>query len=151
MKSNSTGKQCKNRGKNKVGRKTLEERFISYLPDNYQHPDMINSCWNWQGGLNADNYGVTFNNGKSIGSHRISYMLFKGTINQGLVIMHTCDNPQCINPKHLLLGTQSDNMKDMVKKGRQGEKRYRQRDISDLLKTLATHKDHPEAKIHFQE
>ncbi len=58
-------------------------------------------------------------NGKRVRGHRASYTHYKGVIPKGMIVMHTCDNRECINPNHLLLGTKSDNTQDMIKKGRQ--------------------------------
>ena len=86
-----------------------------------------NECWNWKAGLSAKGYGLICLNGKIKLAHRISYMLTKGEIAEGLVIMHTCDNRMCVNPSHLRIGTIAENNRDMVEKGRQaiGEKNGR--------------------------
>lgn len=83
-----------------------------------------NECWLWTACTIRGNYGL---NKKIFGefvASRISYMLYKGRIPKGLFVLHKCDTPNCVNPNHLFLGTQADNMKDMVEKGRSltGEK-----------------------------
>lgn len=75
-------------------------------------------CWEWQAGCCRDGYGTFHYNGKSTGAHCVSYLLTKGEIPLGMVVMHTCDNPPCCNPSHLKLGTHKDNAHDAIKKGR---------------------------------
>lgn len=75
-------------------------------------------CWLWNAGRNWFGYGQVHWNGKNCRSHRIAYMLTYGPIGEGIKIRHTCDNPPCCNPSHLIPGTQLDNMRDMVKRGR---------------------------------
>ena len=76
-----------------------------------------NNCWIWQNSL-RNGYGVISINRKNESCHKVSYNIFKGEINNGLFVCHTCDNPKCINPDHLFLGTHSDNMIDAYQKGR---------------------------------
>lgn len=75
-------------------------------------------CWEWTG-WRAHGYGYFFHEGKDQRAHRVSYELFVGSIPDGLVVMHSCDNRPCVNPDHLSVGTQADNVRDMVAKGRQ--------------------------------
>lgn len=77
------------------------------------------SCWLWIGHKNEYGYGVMHlkNRGCQL-SHRISYEVYKGEIEGKLCVCHTCDNPACVNPAHLWLGTHKDNIRDSVKKGR---------------------------------
>ena len=77
-----------------------------------------NGCWEWQGTKDSQRYGRLKVNGKPIFAHRFSYSIFKGPLQPGLCIMHTCDNPPCCNPEHLRQGTHGDNMRDKVNKGR---------------------------------
>lgn len=84
----------------------------------------INECWWWQGHKRADGYGIFkgFSGRKDRRAHRYSYEQFVGPITNGLHVLHRCDNPPCVNPKHLFLGTQADNTRDMHNKGR--DRRY---------------------------
>ena len=83
------------------------------------------TCWLWQGTTNSYGYGIFLLQGeKSVRAHRYSYELHKGEIQEGMVVMHSCDNPLCVNPDHLSIGTRLDNNRDAVKKCRNayGEK-----------------------------
>lgn len=80
-------------------------------------------CWQWKGSSNKDGYGTTRYMGKSIMAHRLSFLLHGGEIPDGMCVLHSCDNPPCVNPDHLFLGTHQDNMDDMARKGRRYYKR----------------------------
>lgn len=75
-------------------------------------------CWEWQRARMGAGYGNTRYQGKTINTHRLSYMLFVGPIPEGMYVLHKCDNPPCVNPEHLWLGTPADNMRDRDAKGR---------------------------------
>jgi len=87
-------------------------------------PEPNSGCWLWTSTLNKDGYAKSRYKGKSYQMHRAYYEEFKGSIPDGLCVLHKCDTPSCVNPDHLFLGTVSDNNADKVKKGRQpkGEK-----------------------------
>jgi hypothetical protein len=78
-----------------------------------------NTCWPWVGGCFADGYGAINVDGKPQRAPRVSYELKNGPIPEGLHIRHSCDNPKCVNPRHLLTGTPSQNAADKVARGRQ--------------------------------
>lgn len=79
-------------------------------------------CWPWQEGLSdPGGYGKTTQNDKTEYAHRIAWELFHNEkIPEGMCVLHTCDNPPCINPFHLYLGTKAENNTDRAKKGRNG-------------------------------
>lgn len=77
-----------------------------------------NTCWIWLGAKNPKGYGRIKINKKLYSPHRIMFELFYGKILGVYDVCHKCDNPSCINPDHLFLGTRSDNMKDAYNKGR---------------------------------
>lgn len=79
-------------------------------------------CWEWVAVKNQDGYGNFKFQGIMVKAHRISYQIFNGDIYNNLCVLHTCDNPGCVNPAHLYLGTQQDNADDRETKGRGHEK-----------------------------
>ncbi len=77
-----------------------------------------NGCWIWTAHLNYAGYGHFGFAGKIIRAHRFSWMLHKGKISAGLFVLHRCDCRSCVNPDHLWLGSQAENLRDMHNKGR---------------------------------
>jgi hypothetical protein len=93
--------------------KAVRERFLEKV-------DKGDGCWIWNAARSKAGYGkfvVTKSIGP-VGAHRVSYQLFVGEIPARLQVLHRCDNPPCVNPAHLFIGTQADNMRDCHGKGR---------------------------------
>jgi hypothetical protein len=77
------------------------------------------NCWNWNGCVNNMGYGmINFGNVPRL-AHRISWMISNGEIQDDMCVLHKCDNPLCVRPDHLFLGTRQANMRDMITKERQ--------------------------------
>ncbi len=85
----------------------------------WRHVDKGPDCWEWQGALNEWGYGITRSDNRTQLAHRVAWEAANGTIPDGLLVCHHCDNPKCVNAQHLFLGTDKDNTQDMVRKGRQ--------------------------------
>lgn len=98
----------------KLTRLTTEERFWRKVKKRQSH-----ECWDWAGVCDTSGYGQIEINRKSIKTHRFSWEIHFGKIPDEMCILHYCDNPKCVNPNHLWLGTKKDNSDDKVNKNRQ--------------------------------
>ncbi|MFA5346508.1 MAG: HNH endonuclease signature motif containing protein [Methanoregula sp.] len=117
----------------------LEERFREKFTEG--DPD---TCWMWKGAVHPQGYGlVKRKDGAQMRANRVSWEVYRGPIPEGMMVLHRCDNPGCVNPDHLFLGNQRDNMDDMRKKGRkastQGENngahKLSEREVLEILDT----------------
>lgn len=90
-----------------------EERFAKLYKVNHR-----SGCWEWTGCVDAKGYGSFRYKARARLAHRVAYELFISAIPEGKHCLHRCDNPPCVNPCHLYLGTHQDNMDDMWARGR---------------------------------
>src|SRR4051812_4793380 len=125
-----------------MARKTLAERFWRAVDRSG------NACWEWTKALhNPQRYGKIDVDGKWRYAHRVSWQLTHGKIPDGLWVLHRCDNPPCVNPSHLFLGTPRDNTRDCMAKGRKSVRRgvaassakLTDADVAEIRKALARH------------
>lgn len=118
------------------------ERFFQKV-----YPEPNTGCWLWGGSLNTSGYGNILKRtyGYSI-AHRFSYFLHYGEFNSNLHVLHICDTPCCVNPNHLFLGTNNDNVRDRYNKGRsaRGETHHKSKitndDVLEIRKLFASGK-----------
>lgn len=102
----------------------------------------VGDCLIWTGYVRSDGYGGMTVNGKYTGAHRVAYEVTRGPIPDGLVVRHKCDTPLCIEPSHLEVGTQADNSRDKVERGRStfgernGGHKLKEREVLEIIAHL---------------
>ena len=115
-----TCKSCQNKKAKALRSKPTpinDEKLIEKFNNGYIIDDNT-GCWMWNGRCDNNGYGRLSHNGRSYATHRLSYELIHKEPPGNLFVCHKCDTPGCVNPEHLFLGTNEDNMKDMAAKGR---------------------------------
>lgn len=132
------GKKIKEKIKNTLSM-SLKEKFEKYLNQSSGlGPD--GNCWEWVGYRDRAGYGLIRHLNRNLRAHRASYILFYGEFDQSLYVCHKCDNPSCVRPSHLFLGTPKDNTRDMISKNRQykmfGESHPQAKINSNKVKTI---------------
>jgi len=91
--------------------RSVEERF-------WEKTKKKNGCWEWLANKNKKGYGRLWVDGRNVFAHRVSWVIHRGPVIDEWHVLHRCDNPSCVNPKHLFLGTLADNIIDRCRKGR---------------------------------
>lgn len=119
------------------------DHYINLFEKKFKkHED--DSCWIWEASFFKHNRGFKYGafgvGKKTYPAHRFSYMAYIGDIPEKLLVCHTCDNPSCVNPKHLFLGTYKDNNIDKINKGRGGKKLTPEKIMEIRNATLSTRK-----------
>lgn len=111
----------------------LRARFLTFVRKS-------SACWEWGGVILNNGYGQISVRQKRWLAHRLSWHIFRGVIPKDKLVLHKCDNPSCVKPTHLFIGTHLDNSMDMVKKGRtngpRGERQGRSKLTNEIVKMI---------------
>jgi HNH endonuclease len=109
------------------------------------------ACWEWTAARHPFGYGLLQIEGRSIGAHRVSYALHYGLVPDGIFVLHRCDNPACVRPDHLFLGTHADNMRDKTEKGRNNAPSGDRAPVRLHPEIVRRGDNHPQARLTWEE
>lgn len=104
-----------------MGRKTRDPRERFWEKVNKDGPTLrpeLGPCWIWSASLRKDGYGQVHFRGQARAAHKVAWILERFELGRGECVCHACDNPACVRPDHLFVGTHEDNVRDKVAKGR---------------------------------
>lgn len=128
--------RCRSVAVSKLHQRPLTERFWEKVDRRSEA-----ECWPWIGATTFGGYGVIgIGRERLVRAHRVSYEIHKGPIASGLVIRHTCDNPSCVNPAHLLTGSTKDNVQDAVNRNRHKgpPEKLTEKQVKEIRKSTGT-------------
>ena len=112
---------------------SMEEKVVALRKRFFSKVEKTGNCWIWKRSKTKSGYGVFNLSGKFIRAHRFSWLWHNGDISKGICVCHSCDNPICVNPKHLWLGTPTQNNLDRDKKGRTSKNPYGEKNSNAKL------------------
>lgn len=128
----------------------IEDRFWEKVE--VGDPD---ECWGWAAGTDGDGYGMIGDRGRTRRAHRVMMALLHGPLEKGDLVLHHCDNPPCVNPLHLYIGTYADNFRDMIARSsrtlsdyrgsKNGQAKLTEDDVREIRRRLAA--DEPQRSI----